>query len=184
MDLTKITGSYKELQNPQYLHFVYGGPKITFWGIYSNTTYRVNDGEVIEVDERDVDYLLSLEKHGRRYFDSVDVGVGFSKQKTDKTVVKEFTIAEPHKRKNNHVDEEYFYKEDTIEDFVEAPYDYFDTIDGIGEKLNEKIHDLGVHDFFDLYAKGIAWITDLPRINDEKANKIYKQLEELIGEYK
>ena len=184
MDLTKITSASKNLQEPKLLHFIYGGPKITFWGIYSNTSYRAGDGDVVEVDERDVEYLLSIEKHGERYFAIAEGDNGITTIVKEKTVTT--AIAETHKRKVNYkvgIDDSVNEDFNIVTDLVDAPYDYFDIIDGISETLANKIHELGVHDFYDLHNKGIEWIADLPRVSKQKANKIYKQLEEIIGEY-
>ena len=164
----------RELENSKILRFIYGGPKITFHGTFSNKTYRAGGDDEIEVFEEDVEYLLSKSKRGRKYFalveetmvagaEQYDVGIDYGVSK-DFTVIVEVVA-----------DEDLDNAIDLMDDFT--------SLNGVGRSLDTKLHNEGVHTLEDLYLKGEEWISNLSRVSKDKAKDIYEQIKEELKKY-
>jgi len=170
MNLIDLIAKKRELVNPKTLKRVMPGPKASFFGARHRIKYSASYLDEIKVDEEDFEHLLSLRKHGRNYFILVEP--------EEKMVNAEIDLLA------NDIEG----SENTFSDFeleVEEPAiepDNFQLIDGIGQSLSAKILNEGITSFDVLYLKGEKWIADLPRVSEDKAKQIYKQLEKLVGE--
>jgi hypothetical protein len=176
-DLTNFNENMKELQNPKQLEYVFGGPKSTFWGIHSHTSYRAGEGDIINVDERDYEYLLSLFRRARPYFAPVPNKVEKVKEEEYLENIENEVLEEIREYEEETGDMVF---EDELLDLVDTVYDEFDTVKGISMDMSEKIHDLGVHTFVDLHDKGVDWLQELPGIGTVKALNIYSEIERKI----
>jgi predicted flap endonuclease-1-like 5' DNA nuclease len=156
--------------NTKILKFVYGGPKLNFTGL-TGQEYIVNSNQEIVVFEEDAEYLLSLEKHNRKYFALVEDTLEDEPEPTLTAGADEAKIM-VEKLRNEDFDDVV----DLMDDFT--------VIDGVGESLNEKLQNEGLDTFEDLVAKGEEWLSGLPRISEEKAKSIYSQAKQKLEELK
>lgn len=172
----------ESLQNPTLIRFIGNGPTRSYYGRVTNKRYRFG-GSVVEnfVDERDL--------------------IGFTTRNFEVVELKKATvIAEHNDGKTTEITAEVPVEhnepiEITIEDGdtgeeteVVIEFDDNDLYESIHEikSLSEfnktSLLENDIHTAKQLYAMGKEWFKELPRISDSKADKVFEELEELLGE--
>jgi hypothetical protein len=171
------------MQNPKRMIYLRNGASKTLYGLETGNRYRFGGSDKHTwVDERDVPgFLSTIQKNKSTLFklDS-DQRADFIDVKVAAPMVDPLEDFVVEHAEGNVVRRELPFEDEVVElAELQEVFD-FTRINGIGKSTSSYIQSMGILTPEALHEAGIGFLMTIPRMYEDKATKILKQLEELI----